>query len=252
MSSPSISASGSGRCRSPGGGGTEAVVRAPADGYTLLQVGPNNAISATLYDKLFHPRYRAGREHRQRTPCYGGSSIVFGQNSSRVHCLRHRNFGTYGWRAVQDYDRRQHGRTQRRPLYPAMLHHHPLRVKATQFLRRRFLHLVAGAAALPAASRIASAQAYPARPVRIVVPSTAGGATDITARLIGQWLSERFGQQFITDQWPRGSDGPRPRQSAPLQDGSARGWRAVRNCQLECPCTGITTASPMTRSAPPA
>jgi hypothetical protein len=58
------------------------------------------------------------------------------------------------------------GRTQRRPLHAAMFHRHPLRVKATQFPRRQFLHLVAGAAALPAASQIASAQAYPARPVQ--------------------------------------------------------------------------------------
>ena len=57
--------------------------------------------------------------------------------------------------------------------------------------RRHFLHLAAGAAALPAMSRIASAQAYPARPVRLIVPFPAGGAVDITARLIGQSLSER-------------------------------------------------------------
>jgi tripartite-type tricarboxylate transporter receptor subunit TctC len=61
------------------------------------------------------------------------------------------------------------------------------------------LHLAAGAAALPAVSRIARAQAYPTRPVRIVVGFAAGGAGDITARLIGQWLSERFGQQFIVE-----------------------------------------------------
>jgi tripartite-type tricarboxylate transporter receptor subunit TctC len=59
--------------------------------------------------------------------------------------------------------------------------------------RRQFLHLAVGAVALPALSTIAKAQTYPTRPVRIVVPAAAGGVTDITARLIGQWLSERLG-----------------------------------------------------------
>src|SRR5262245_24456126 len=68
--------------------------------------------------------------------------------------------------------------------------------------RRNVLHLAAGAAALPVVSRIAWAQAYPTRPVRIIVGFAPSGATDIMARLIGQWLSERLGQQFIVENRP--------------------------------------------------
>ncbi len=68
--------------------------------------------------------------------------------------------------------------------------------------RRRFLHLAAGAAALPAISSSAWPQAYPSRPVRIIVGLAAGGATDIVARLIGQWLSDRLGQQFVVENRP--------------------------------------------------
>jgi tripartite-type tricarboxylate transporter receptor subunit TctC len=71
--------------------------------------------------------------------------------------------------------------------------------------RRQFLHLASGAVALPALSRIASAQTYPTRPVRLVVGFAAGQAIDILARLIAQSLSERFGQQFIVENRPGGS-----------------------------------------------
>jgi tripartite-type tricarboxylate transporter receptor subunit TctC len=71
--------------------------------------------------------------------------------------------------------------------------------------RRKFLHLAAGAAALPALSRNARAQTYPARPVRIIVGFSPGGTADIVARLIGQWLSERLGQPFIIENRPGAS-----------------------------------------------
>src|SRR5258708_19516024 len=68
--------------------------------------------------------------------------------------------------------------------------------------RREFLHLAAGAAALPAVSRVVWAQAYPTRPVRLIAPFAAGGTSDTVARLMGQWLSERLGQPFVIEDRP--------------------------------------------------
>src|SRR5438270_10269325 len=68
--------------------------------------------------------------------------------------------------------------------------------------RRNFLYLAAGTVALPAVSRVAKAQAYPARPVRIIVPFAAGGPTDTIARLFGQWLSEHLRQQCVIENRP--------------------------------------------------
>src|SRR5436853_1645815 len=68
--------------------------------------------------------------------------------------------------------------------------------------RRKLLHLAAGVATLPLLLRLASAQAYPSRPVRIVAAFAAGGGVDITARLMGQWLSDRLGQTFIIENRP--------------------------------------------------
>ena len=77
----------------------------------------------------------------------------------------------------------------------------------TKILRRQFLHLAAGAAVLPAASWIARAQPYPSRPVRLLVGFGAGGAPDILARLMAQWLSDRLGQPFVVENRVGGSSG---------------------------------------------
>src|SRR5271168_1462193 len=68
--------------------------------------------------------------------------------------------------------------------------------------RRQFLHLSAAAAALPALSQIAKAEAYPSRPVRVIVGFPAGNGSDIAARLIGQWLTEHLGQPFVVENRP--------------------------------------------------
>src|SRR5689334_14093300 len=71
-----------------------------------------------------------------------------------------------------------------------------------KFPRRQFLHLAATVAALPALPRVVRAQAYPTRPVRMLVGFPPGGVTDIVGRLAGQWLSERFGQPFVIENRP--------------------------------------------------
>jgi len=90
-------------------------------------------------------------------------------------------------------------RTQSRPVGAAMPHRNSVRVNETELARRQILRLTAGATALPAVSRIARAQAYPTRPVRIIVGFPPGGDTEIIARLIGQWLNERLGRPFIIE-----------------------------------------------------
>ena len=77
-----------------------------------------------------------------------------------------------------------------------------LMVPVMKLPRRCFLHLAAGAAVVPFISRIASAQSYPARPVRLILQTAPGGSADVLARLIGQWLSERLGQPFVIDNRP--------------------------------------------------
>src|SRR5271169_2028566 len=74
-----------------------------------------------------------------------------------------------------------------------------------KFPRRKFLHLAAAAATLSATSRITSAQVYPSRPVHLIVGFAAGTGNDIAARLVGQWLSERLGQEFVIENRPGAS-----------------------------------------------
>ena len=92
--------------------------------------------------------------------------------------------------------------------------------------RRKFLRLAVGAAALPVVSRIARAQTYPSRPVRIIVGFPAGGSGDFHARPIGQWLSERLGQQFVVENRPgAGAHCPADDWGGVTESGRCRRWR---------------------------
>jgi hypothetical protein len=112
--------------------------------------------------------------------------------------------------------------------------------------RRRFLHLAAGAAALPALPRVASALDYPTRPVHIIVGYAPGGTNDISARLMGQWLSERLGRQFVIENRPgAASDLATETVVQPVQsvrnrhDGiAAQPWWGVARNNLSCSCIG--------------
>jgi tripartite-type tricarboxylate transporter receptor subunit TctC len=90
-------------------------------------------------------------------------------------------------------------RTQRRPVKAATLHGHPCRVNAAEFARRRFLHLAAGAAALPAVLRDANAQAYPMRPITMIVPFAAGGAGDVIGRVLAERMRGSLRQPIIVE-----------------------------------------------------
>jgi hypothetical protein len=90
----------------------------------------------------------------------------------------------------------------RTPLQRASLSFWQSKVTTLKLPRRQFLHLAAGAAALPAVSRIAVAQTYPARPGRLIVGFPAGSSADIAARLMGHWLADRLGQPFVVENRP--------------------------------------------------
>jgi tripartite-type tricarboxylate transporter receptor subunit TctC len=90
-------------------------------------------------------------------------------------------------------------RTQRRPVKAAMPQGHPFRVNGSEFARRRFLHLAAGAGALPAMSRIARAQTYPSQPITMISPNAAGTATDTIGRIVAERMRQSLGQPIIIE-----------------------------------------------------
>ena len=109
--------------------------------------------------------------------------------------------------------------------------------------RRQVLHLAAGAAALPVVSRIAQAQGYPSRPVRIIVTTAAGSTTDVHGRLHSQWLSERLGQPFIVENRSGGATtlGAAEAIRSRLRSSSS-GFRTrpPQACTTSCPTTSFT------------
>src|SRR5262249_54112294 len=152
--------------------------------------------------------------HRDRHDSGAAGQVVRGVHPGRCHdCTAFRRHGTRPCHHPQARapDGRRRDRDQRAGQRfgvhgaPAGRREHVNRQRGRvqmKLPRRNFLHLAAGAAALPAVSRVAWAQAYPMRPVRIIVGFPAGLGPDITARLIAQLLSEKFGQSFIVDNRP--------------------------------------------------
>jgi tripartite-type tricarboxylate transporter receptor subunit TctC len=115
--------------------------------------------------------------------------------------------------------------------------------------RRQFLHLAAGAAVLPAVSRTARADTYPTRPVRLIVGLAPGGASDVTARLMGQWLSERLGQQFIIENRP-GAGGNIATETGPTPS-PGRGLPSwARRCFQVPPPTSASLSPTIPKSRP--
>src|SRR5262245_16532508 len=150
------------------------------------------------------------KEHCGQTQCRGSDSLgrsisadPAGQSRARGSTARAADAGG-SWRAAQgrnrevvaDHQGGEHQGGMKRRVAGISER------DAMKLPRRNFLHLAAGAAALPAVSRIARAQAYPTRPVRIIVGFPGGSASDTTARLIGQSLSERLGQPFVVENRP--------------------------------------------------
>jgi hypothetical protein len=119
-----------------------------------------------------------------------------------------------------------------------------------KFRRRQLLHLAAGAAALPAMSRIAKAQSYPAKPVRLINGYAPGGTGDITARLMAQWLSDQLGQPFIASvhrSEPSATDRPENHMQHNTSDSGGR--RAVCRRQWGLVETHAARAIPTLRPA---